>query len=248
MGYTVITGASAGIGRALAKKFAAEGHNLIIAARREDRLTALKAEILENTAIEVVILPVDLADTESLHHFYAQTKIYPVDVFINNAGLGDYSYVWDLDPAKAEQMVDVNIRALMNLSLNFVKDNLDREATLINVSSGGGYFVLSGAVIYCATKFFVSSFTEGLAQNLIAEGKKLRAKVLAPGATESEFVQVAETGAGFTGAELFPPEIFIPAEQVAEFGYRLYQSDKILGIVRGKDRFDLRDPIFPYGG
>lgn len=246
--YTVITGASAGIGEALAYKFASEGHNLILTARRFELLELLKVSLIKEYDIDVILIPADLGNSEALEKLYTKTKDYAIDVFINNAGLGDYSYAWDLNLAKANSMIDVNIKALSMLSLKFIQDYIDEDSTLINVSSGGGYFVLNKAVTYCATKFFVSSFTEGVAQNLKHQNKRLRVKVLAPAGTNTEFVSIAEQDAGFKGADIFDTSAFISAELLAEHAYKLFKSDKIVGIVKGGNEFELRDPIFPYGG
>lgn len=248
MTYTLITGASAGIGRAMADKFASQNHNLILVARRTDKLEAITAEIEASHGVDVLTRGVDLTDEAQVLNLYNGLREHDISVLINNAGLGDYSYSWDMNIDKALAMIDLNVRSLMLLSVKYVQDYADRDATLMNVSSGGGYFVLSKAVTYCATKFFVSSFTEGIAQNLRAQGKRMRAKVLAPGATTTEFVANADRDAGFKGADIFDPSIFISAEQVAEYAYRLYGSDAILGLVNHKNELDLKDPVFPYGG
>ena len=248
MAYTLITGASTGIGKALSYQFAAKGHDLVVVARREALLNELGENIKNKYGVDVISHPADLTQEAEVKRVYEKFRSHEIDLLINNAGLGDYSYSWDLDIEKAIAMVNLNITALMTLSLMFVQDYQDKDAMLMNVSSGGGYFVFNKAVTYCATKFFVSSFTEGLAQNLAAQGKKLRVKVLAPGATDSDFVANSEEGAAFKGADIFDPEAFISAEKLSEYAYQLYESDKLVGIVQYNKEFELRDPIFPYGG
>ncbi|NGE24679.1 SDR family NAD(P)-dependent oxidoreductase, partial [Klebsiella pneumoniae] len=111
---------------------------------------------------------------------------------INNAGFGYYGTVAEQPVAEAEKMLALNVNALMVLSALYVQDYQHTEgAQLINISSAGGYTIVPSAVTYCATKFFVSAYTEGLARELIRSGAKLRAKVLAPAATQTEFGQVA---------------------------------------------------------
>ncbi|MCP4142884.1 MAG: SDR family NAD(P)-dependent oxidoreductase [Chloroflexi bacterium] len=248
MKHTLITGASVGIGKALAYEFASKGRNLILVARRVELLEIIKKDIAAKYDVDVVIKKSDLSREAKVLALYEASRSYEIDTFINNAGLGDYSYSWDMDIEKAIAMVDLNIKALMTLSLMFIKDYKDKDATLINISSGGGYFVFNKAVTYCATKFFVSSFTEGIAQNLQAQNKKLRVKVLAPGGTESDFIKNAEEDTGFKGADIFDSNSFISAEKLAEYAYQLYESDKILGIVHYNKEFELKNPIFPYGG
>lgn len=194
MQYTAITGASAGIGKSLAYKFAAKGHNLIITARREAELAAIKADIKQQFDVDVVVYVSDLSQTGQAAELYKQLSEYDVNVLINNAGFGDFSMPWEMSIDKADNMIDLNIKALTDLSLRYMHDRVDDEVTLINVSSVGGYNQFTPAVTYCATKFYVSSFTEGLATAAKSAGKPFRAKVLAPGATESEFMVEASKG------------------------------------------------------
>jgi short-subunit dehydrogenase len=248
MKYTMITGASSGIGKALAYEFAEKGHHLVLVARRSTLLNQLKEELEEMYQINVVTKPCDLTDIHQVSALYEELRVLHIETLINNAGSGDYSYPWDGDLDKVNRMVDLNVKALTTLSLSYIKDYQDEDATLINVSSGGGYFIFNKAVTYCATKFFVSAFTEGLAQNLLAEKKKMRAKILLPGATETEFVKNSESNASFKGADLFDADSFMKAEVLATFAYDLYKSDKIIGAVTEDNLFELKDPIFPYGG
>ena len=243
--YTVITGASSGIGYEVAKAFAKRGKNLIIAARRADRLSELKSEIPD---ADVVIKTVDLTDSESVHGFYDSVKNYPIETWINCAGFGDYSSVADSDIDKVERMIRLNVEALTVLSTLFVSDFHNEDgAQLINVSSCGGYIVVPNAVTYCATKFYVSSFTEGLARELIANGSKMRAKVFAPAATQTEFGKVANNVSEYDYDKLFGT--YHTSAQAAELLVRLYDSDKTVGLVdRETFEFSLLDPVFPYAG
>lgn len=243
--YIVITGASSGIGYAVAKAFARRGKNIIAAARREDRLQALKSEIPD---VDVVLKTVDLTDSESVRKFYDGVKEYPIEAWINCAGFGDYSSVVDCDIVKVENMLRLNIEALTILSTLFVRDFHNEDGTqLINVSSCGGYVIVPNAVTYCATKFFVSAFTEGLARELIANGSKMRAKVFAPAATQTEFGKVANNVAEYDYDKLFGT--YHTSEQAADMLMRLYDSDKTVGLVdRETFEFSLRDPVFLYAG
>ena len=166
--YTVITGASSGIGDETAKAFAARGRNLVVAARRQDNLEALKKDILSNNpALDVVVRATDLSVMENVYQFYESLKEYPLDTWINNAGFGNYDSVAHQDLRKIESMLHLNVEALTILSSLFVRDYKDTEGTqLINISSCGGYTIVPTAVTYCAAKFYVSTFTEGLAREL----------------------------------------------------------------------------------
>ncbi|MGG4452072.1 SDR family NAD(P)-dependent oxidoreductase [Brevibacillus porteri] len=247
MKYTVITGASSGIGFETALAFAARGKNLILAARRTEELEKLKAKVADvNATLDVVIRSVDLSVSTNVHEFYDSLKDYEIETWINNAGFGNFASVGEQNLNKIESMLHLNIEALTILSSHYVRDYANVEGTqIINISSGGGYKVIADAVTYCATKFYVSAFTEGLGQELIENGAAMRAKVLAPAATETEFAQRSFGIDGFDYAGALPK--FHTAAQMAGFLLDLYDNDKIVGIVNGVTyEFELRDPIFTY--
>lgn len=247
MSYTVITGASSGIGYEAALAFAKRGKNLILAARRKEKLEELKEKITEvNATVDVILEVVDLTESKQVYDFYKRVSKYELETFINNAGFGNYDLVSDQKLPKIEQMLHLNIEALTILTTLFTRDYSTKEgAQLINVSSGGGYTIVADAVTYCATKFYVSSFTEGLAQELQSKGLPMKAKVLAPAATETEFAVRALHLEEFSYEKNLPK--YHTAKEMAEFMLNLYDSDKIVGIVNGESyEFQLRNPIFPY--
>ncbi|NGZ77337.1 SDR family NAD(P)-dependent oxidoreductase [Saccharibacillus alkalitolerans] len=247
MNYTVITGASSGIGYEAALAFASRGKNLILAARRTEELERLKANIAEiDGSLDVVVRTVDLSAAERVYGFYDSLRDYSIETLINNAGFGNYDPVGEQHLPKIEQMLHLNIEALTILSSLYVRDYADKEGTqLINISSRGGYSIVAEAVTYCATKFYVSAFTEGLAQELRSKNLPMRAKVLAPAATETEFAKRALDVERFEyGTSV---RKFHTAEQMAGFLLELFDSDKTVGIVEGATyEFKLQDPIFPY--
>ena len=245
--YTVITGASSGIGRETAKAFANRGKSLIIAARRTENLEALKCEILEqHPTLDVVIRTVDLSVLENVYQFYSSLKDFQLETWVNNAGFGNYDSVAQQDLEKIDTMLQLNVEALTILSSLFVRDYKDVPGTqLINLSSCGGYTIVPTAVTYCATKFYVSTFTEGLAWELIESGAKMRAKVLAPAATQTEFGKKANNVDTYNYDKAFGT--YHTSRQMAEFLMKLYDSDSTLGIVdRETFQFKLRFPMFPY--
>lgn len=247
--YTVITGASSGIGYETAKAFAERGKYLIVTARRRERLEALKCEILrEHPALDIVIKTADLSDPDNAYRLYADLTAYRLETWINNAGFGSYGPVACQNLDRAMAMLRLNAEALVLLSSLFVRDYENVEgAQLINVSSCGGYTIVPTAVTYCATKFFVSAFTEGLARELKASGAKLRAKVLAPAAAKTEFGKIANNVDTYDYDKRFGT--YHTSRQVAAFLLELYDSDKAVGAVdRETFRFSLLDPLFPYAG
>lgn len=247
MKYTVITGASSGIGYESALAFAARGKNLIIAARRTEELEQLKATVADmNPELDVIIRTVDLSITANVHEFYEGLRDYQIETWINNAGFGNFASVGEQKLGKIETMLHLNIEALTILSSLYVRDYAEVERTqLINVSSGGGYVIVADAVTYCATKFYVSAFTEGLAQELRGKGAALQAKVLAPAATETEFAQRSLDVDEFQYKGSIPK--YHTAREMAGFMLDLYDSEQVVGIVDGTTyEFQLRDPLYPY--
>ncbi len=247
--YTVITGASSGIGYETAKAFAERGSNLILIARRRDRLEKLRQEILMlYPMLDIVIKVMDLSVSKNIFQLYDSIKSYPLRTWINNAGFGSYSSVENQDLTKIRRMLHLNVETLTVFSSLFVRDFKDIEDTqLINVSSCGGYTIVPNAVTYCAAKFYVSAFTEGLAWELKANDAKMQAKVLAPAATKTEFGKIANDVREYNYDKLFGT--YHTSTQAATFLLKLYDSDKAVGIVdRETFSFHLYEPQFQYAG
>ena len=247
--YTVITGASSGIGYETAKAFAGRGSNLILTARRKERLEALRQEILSRyPTLDIIIKVTDLSIPDNALLFYEEIKTYSLLTWINNAGFGNYDTVSNQDLNKIRQMLHVNVESLTTLSSLFVRDFKNTEGTqLINISSAGGYTIVPTAVTYCAAKFYVSAFTEGLAWELKEHGCKMRAKVLAPAATKTEFGKIANDVPEYDYDRTFGT--YHTSAQVAEFLLKLYDSNKTVGIVNRENfMFELKEPRFDYAG
>ncbi len=247
--YTVITGASSGIGWATAKAFAQRGSNLLLTARRAERLDALKHEIQSAyPTVDVVVKPADLSIPENCISIYEEIKGYPLETWVNCAGFGNYASVAGQDLEKVQKMLHLNVETLTLLSSLFVQDFKDVEGTqLINISSCGGYTIVPNAVTYCAAKFYVSAFTEGLAAELRNCGAKMKAKVLAPAATKTEFGQVANGVSEYDYDKAFG--VYHSSEQVAAFLLELYDSNQVVGLVdRETFTFQLCGPQFQYAG
>lgn len=245
--YTVITGASSGIGYEAAKAFAARGKSLVLAARRADRLEELKRELLRDCpGVDVRLRPVDLSVLEDMYLFYAELKELRLETWINNAGLGHYGSVAGQALEKIAMLLRVNVEALTILSSLFVRDYRDVPGTqLINISSAGGYTIVPNAVTYCASKFYVSAFTEGLARELKTTGAQMRAKVLAPAATQTEFGKRANDVETYDYDKAFG--VYHTAQQMAVFLLELYDSDQTVGLVdRESFSFRLCEPLFSH--
>ncbi|WP_290780157.1 SDR family NAD(P)-dependent oxidoreductase [Exiguobacterium sp. UBA5002] len=249
MKYTVITGASSGIGYETAKLLAGKGKSLVLVARRTSELEKLRDEVKQiSPDSDVILKSIDLSDNQNVHDLYEGLNELEIETWINNAGFGDFDFVQDIDLGKIEKMLRLNIEALTILSSLFVRDHHDVEGTtLVNISSAGGYRIVPNAVTYCATKFYVSAYTEGLAQELQKGGAKLRAKVLAPAATETEFADRSRGEVGFDYSKNVKK--YHTAAEMAGFLHQLIESDAFVGIVDGETyEFELRGPLFNYAG
>lgn len=247
--YTVITGASSGIGYETAKAFAKRGKNLIIIARSRKNLESLKAEILhDNNELDIIVKSTDLSIMSNVHKLYDELRQYHIETLINNAGFGNNSGIANQNLEKIETMLQLNIEALVVLSSLFVHDYQNVEGSqLINISSCGGYIIVPNAVTYCATKFFVSTFTEGLARELQQANAKLQAKVLAPATTKTNFRNIANDTTGDNYYKSFGT--YHTSQQMADFLLKLYDSKEVVGIVDRKSfEFKLSGPLFDYAG
>ena len=222
---------------------------MILIARRVELLQNLKDEIAKiSPESDVVIKICDLARSENVLALWDELKSYELKALINNAGFGDCGAVGERDLAKISQMLRLNVISLTLLSHLFVRDYKRKPAQLINTSSVGGYSIVPNVVTYCASKFFVSTFTEGLHRELAQDKEaKMQAKVLAPAATRTEFGLMATDDAGYDYDAAF--KRYHSSEEMAEFLLALYDSDACVGAVnRDSFEFSLSKPRFDYAG
>ena len=242
--YIAITGASSRIGLSAAKLFAKRGKSLVIISRRQDRLEEIKNDILSQFPnIDIIIKSVDIRFTQNIINLWNQLDNIFIESLINNAGIGMYQNVNEYALEKSEDLIQTNINAVSILSILYVKKYSNQDNTqLINISSARGYAMVPSSVLYNASKFFIGAFTEGLDAELRSTGAKMRAKVLAPALTRTEFGSLANNVVEYD----YSKRQSHSAEEVASFLIDLYDSDKTVGIVDRKSfRFYLRDAIFP---
>ena len=218
---TLITGASAGIGTELARVFAANGHRLALTARRADRLGAIAHEITAAGGKAPIVIPCDLQDRDAVDKIEAALRAADVEVeyLVNNAGFGLFGKAIELDRAEQLGIIDVNIRALADLTLRFAPSVSKHRGGVLNVGSIAGFLPGPGMAMYYASKAFVISFTEALRQELKPYG--VRVTVLCPGPVPTEFQVRAGFQPGFDSAILDVS----PAE-VARQGYRGLMANK----------------------
>lgn len=218
---TLITGASSGIGTELARVFAANGHRLALTARRADRLGAIAHEITAAGGKAPIVIPCDLQDRDAVDKIEAALRAADVEVeyLVNNAGFGLFGKAIELDRAEQLGIIDVNIRALADLTLRFAPSVSKHRGGVLNVGSIAGFLPGPGMAMYYASKAFVISFTEALRQELKPYG--VRVTVLCPGPVPTEFQVRAGFQPGFDSAVLDVS----PAE-VARQGYRGLMANK----------------------
>lgn len=210
----LVTGASAGIGEAFARRLAAEGHDLVVVARDKARLAALADELENLHGIAVEVLPADLTDRDQLASVEARVadSDRPLDLLINNAGFGTVGTFNTMPVEREEDEIALNVLALVRLTHAALGPMLDRgHGGILNVSSLAGQQATPGMATYGATKAFVTSFTQAVREEV--RGSGVRLTVLAPGFTRTEF----QERAGVANAEV-PGLLFQTADEVAKAG------------------------------
>lgn len=245
--YVLITGASSGIGYETAKAFAARGENVIVTARRTENLEQLKNEIkTEFPEVDVVVKTCDLSSNAEAIALYESLKDYEIKAVINNAGRGNKGGFIDDSLERDLNMLHLNMDAVYILSSLYARDYKDVDgAQIINVSSIGGYLVVPGSSLYCATKFFVSALSEAIDLEMRKGGHKLRAKVIAPTTTETEYEKTANELEDFDYAAR--GGFYFTAKQMADMILELYDSEGTVGSIDFATRgLKITEPKHPH--
>jgi short-subunit dehydrogenase len=222
---TVITGASSGIGAALAHEFAAHGHELVLIARREQALGAVAQAIAAKTNMRPIVLRMDVTRIDAARDIaeaLARAGAEP-EIVINNAGFALLGPADKLDRSAQLAMIDLNVRALTDLSLAFIESLERRKGGILNVASTAAFMPGPGMAVYYATKAYVLSFTEALHQELKPKG--VRVTALCPGPVPTEF----QARAGIRPGS-FPSFLTRSAESVAAEAYRGLKQGRRLVI------------------
>ena len=227
----LITGASSGIGLELARVFAAHGHELALVARRHDRLDELATEIAATGRPRPTVLTVDLERREGAAKIAAElaTRSLEPAFVVNNAGFGLSGAAAALSRDEQLGMIDLNVRALTELSLMFVDSLAHHRGGILNVASIAAFLPGPGMAVYYATKAYVLSFTEALAEELAGTG--VTSTAVCPGPTTTNFGEAA-------GGKFKPiaRKVSMTAAAVARLGHRAYRSGRVVAItgVRNK--------------
>jgi len=222
----LVTGASMGIGKELAKIFAADGRDLVLVARSEDKLRSLADELQSAHGITAHVLPADLSDPSAPSNIFAslESKGLALDYLVNNAGFGATGPFAELELELQMNMLQVNIDALVALTHLALQGMLARKkGRILNIASTAGFQPGPDMAIYYATKAFVIMFSEGIAEEVKDAGVTVTAHC--PGATATNFADTA----GNAKSILFKLGA-APADKVAKHAYRSMMKGKVLAI------------------
>ena len=226
-GTALLTGASSGIGLAMARILAEEGWDLIIVGRNVDTLTALKDELSSKNGINVDVIQADLSEDGASRKVFDDVASMnkDVDYLINCAGIGDFGEFASCDLKRQEDMIHINDLALVDMTRLFVPKMIERgSGRILNVSSIAAFQPGPLMSIYYASKAFVQSFTEALAVELKGTGVKV--SVLCPGPTDTPFLEKA----GQTGQNMYKKSACVTPERVASYGLKKAEKGKVVII------------------
>ncbi len=215
---TFITGASAGIGLACAQKFAEQGSNLILLARRKEKLEQVADEIRNNYSVKVLTSTVDVRNYEEIKKFLdtLPSEFQKIDILINNAGkaLG-LSKIYEADLADWEEMIDTNIKGLLYCSRLIIPGMVaQNEGLVINIGSLAGHEVYPSGNVYCGTKSFVRAVSKGMIIDL--NGTNVKVTNIDPGLVETEFSEVRFHGDKERAGQVYVGYKPLTGEDVAE--------------------------------
>ena len=217
-GTVLITGASAGIGAACARAFAAAGARLVLTARRRERLDALADELRRAHGTECLPLALDVRDREAV---FAALGGLPgewsgIDVLVNNAGLGrGLEKLSEGEPGEWDEMVDTNVKGLLYVTRAVTPGMVERRrGHVINLGSVAGHEVYPGGAVYCATKHAVDAITKGLRMDLLGSG--VRVSTVDPGMVETEFSVVRFRGDRERAERVYRGMTPLTADDIAE--------------------------------
>lgn len=222
MSYALITGASSGIGYELANLFAKDKHNIILIARREDSLKQLSRDLENDYKIKTLVIPKDLSQSQSAQEIYDILKQndITIDYLINNAGFMVYGCFSDTNWSEDHKMIQLHMVTLTHLIKLFLPDMLRREnGKILNIGSTGSFVPGPLNAVYCATKNYILSLSEAIAEELNGTGVTVTA--LCPGGTKTEFAEKAN----IKNSSVHFFEV-MEANRVARIGYKALMKGK----------------------
>lgn len=184
----LITGATSGIGKEFARRFAGFKYNLIITGRRENKINIVADEIRKEFNVSVEVIIVELSDAGKIEKLIKTVENRDIDVLVNNAGFGLNAFFDESDLDKFLKMEAVHVNAPMKITYAVLKGMMKRNnGTIINVSSDGAFLLAPKNTVYASTKAFLKTFTEGLNLEMKTKGKNIKLQALCPGLTKTDF-------------------------------------------------------------
>jgi len=228
MGTALITGASSGIGEALANKFAAGGYDLVLVARSEDKLLGLAKQLKRETKAQVWVEPADLSRRASAKKLAASVRKQgiDVDVLVNCAGVLEHGSFAQMPAQLNEGLIDLNVSGLTAMLNHFLPPMVERgKGRILNVASIAAFQPVPSLATYAATKAYVLSLTESLAEELSGTGVSITA--LCPGVTATNMVSTAQEKSG--GLKI-PGFIIGDVEDVAAQGYKACLKGEVICV------------------
>ena len=233
-GIALITGASSGIGEAFARELASQNYDLVIIARRKDRLEVLARELKSNYPISVDVIVADLFTEEDIERVEEYIKkVKNLDLLINNAGFDTKGNFSDVLPGKSINMINVHVLAVTIFCRaalpGMIKQN---RGSIINVSSLASFYPISGNAIYSATKAYINMFSKTLQKEL--KDYKIRIQALCPGFTVTEFHDTEEFK-DFDSSTI-PKWLWMSAQEVAEQSLKALRKNKVVFTPGIKNR------------
>ena len=229
--YTLITGASMGIGYELAKLFAKDGHNLLLVARNLDKLQLVKDE-LSNHNIDIRILSIDLSKNDHIQNLFNYIEINNIDVdnIVNNAGVGLFGDFKDIESNINETLIDINITALTKITTYFLpKLMIKNSGGILNVASTAAFCAGPRMSTYYASKAYVLNLTEAIHEE--CKGNNVRISCICPGPVKTEF----QSKAGIVKSES-AKKCLMDAKTVAQQGYKGFLKGKAIIIPGNKNK------------
>ena len=229
--YTLITGASTGIGYELAKLFAKDRHNLILVARDEGKLETAKNE-LSKCNVEVKILSLDLSKSEDIQGLfnYVEMNKLNVDILVNNAGIGTFGDFSEIEWVKEEALIDINIKVLTKLTKYFLPKIIEcKNGGILNVASTAAFCSGPRMAAYYASKAYVLNLTEAIYEECKDSG--IRIACLCPGPVKTTF----QDKAGIKKSES-AKKYLMDAEEVAKVSYKDFKKGKLIIIPGMKNK------------
>ena len=232
----LVTGASDGIGLEFANILGARGYDLILVARREDKLNSIATTLTQEHGVNCRVIVADLSQPQAAQQLFQNTQSnnLRVDFLVNNAGLLHNGFFTELDINAQERMITVNVLALTSLTHLYANDMSARKnGHILNVASLAGWMPIPNQNVYAATKSYVLSFTQALADELNATGNGVVVSALCPGYTATKMMDNPDQGAKLNIA----PNMMMSAKEVAEQGIRDCLSGKMTIVPGAANKF-----------